>query len=124
MGLWSYRWWETMNVETPKIQSRIERQYLPLVSNELQKCECFCQVANFPHRKSRMIAPMIDRMRPAGKRRAWFRLGKQTSDQSADDRASDTEYRSHYETEMLRARHNRSCNQTDNEANNDVPNEV
>src|SRR5438034_11478948 len=48
---------------------------------------------------------------PGGmKRRARLRLGKQPADQSADDRAPDAKQRGHYETEMLRARHNGSCN--------------
>jgi len=58
------------------------------------------------------------------KRRTRFRFGKQASDQSADDRAADTNQRRHYETEMLSARHDRECNQTDDETNNDVPNDV
>jgi len=29
-----------------------------------------------------------------------------------------------YETELLSARHNRACDQPDNETDNDVPNEV
>ena len=58
------------------------------------------------------------------KRRTRFRFGKQACDQSADDRATDTDQRRHYETEMLSARHNRACNQSDDKTDNDVPNEV
>jgi hypothetical protein len=54
----------------------------------------------------------------------WFRFGKQASDESADDRATDTEQSSQYETEMLYARHDRACDQTDDETDNDVPNDV
>jgi hypothetical protein len=53
-----------------------------------------------------------------------FRFGKQTSDQSSDDGATDTEQRGHYETEMLHARHDPACDQTDNETDNDVPKDV
>jgi hypothetical protein len=58
------------------------------------------------------------------KRRTRFRFGKQASDQSADDGTTDTDQCRHYETEMLSARHDRACNQPDDEANNDVPNDV
>ena len=56
--------------------------------------------------------------------RTWFRLGKQASDQAAHDGATDTDQRRHYETEMLCAGHNRACDETDDETDNDVPNEV
>jgi hypothetical protein len=49
------------------------------------------------------------------KRRTWFRFGKQASDQSANDRATDTDQPGHDETELLSARHNRACNQSDDE---------
>src|SRR5215469_16427791 len=39
---------------------------LPLVSEELEKCEGLRQATNFVQIKSRMIAPMIDKMKPAG----------------------------------------------------------
>ena len=58
------------------------------------------------------------------KRRTRFRFGKQASDQSADDRATDTDERRHYETEMLSARHDRACDQPYDETDNDVPNDV
>ena len=58
------------------------------------------------------------------KRGTRFRFGKQPPDQSADDRATDTKQGRQYETELLSARHNRACDQPDNETDNDVPNEV
>jgi hypothetical protein len=58
------------------------------------------------------------------KRRTRFRFGKQAADQSADDRATDTEQRGNDETEILSAGHDRACNQPDDETDNDVPNEV
>jgi hypothetical protein len=58
------------------------------------------------------------------KGRTRCRLGKQPADKSADDRATDTEYCSHYETEMLYTRHNAACDQTNDEADNDVRNDV
>ena len=58
------------------------------------------------------------------KRGAWLRLGKQATDQSADDRATDAEESRHDETEMLYARHNSACDQTDDETDDDVPDDV
>jgi hypothetical protein len=58
------------------------------------------------------------------KGRAWFRLGKQAADQSAYDRATDSNQRRHYEPEVLRARHDGASDQTDDEADNDVPDDV
>ncbi len=58
------------------------------------------------------------------KRRTRFRLGKQASDKSAHDRATDTEQRGHDETEILSPGHDRACDQPDDETDNDVPNEV
>ena len=58
------------------------------------------------------------------KRGTWFRFGKQASDQSANDRATDTKQRGQYEAEMLNARHNSACDETDDETDNDVPNDV
>src|SRR5436190_4145096 len=58
------------------------------------------------------------------KRRTWLRFGKQSADQSADDRPSDPKQRGHYETEMLRTRHDGTCDQTDDETDNDVRNDV
>jgi hypothetical protein len=58
------------------------------------------------------------------KRRTWLWLGEQSADQSPDNRATDANQRSHYETKVLRTRHNGSCNQTDDETDYDVPNDV
>ena len=58
------------------------------------------------------------------KRRPGFRFGKQTADQSPDDRATDSEERGHYETEMLCARHDGPRDQTDDKTDNDVPDDV
>jgi hypothetical protein len=58
------------------------------------------------------------------KRGTGFRFGKQARDQSADDRPTDTDQRRHYETEMLSTRHNSACDQPDDEADNNVPNDV
>src|SRR5207237_10451957 len=58
------------------------------------------------------------------KRRTRFGFGKQASDQSADDRAADTDQRRHYEPELLSARHNRACDQPDDETDNDVPADI
>ena len=58
------------------------------------------------------------------KRGAWFRFGKQTANQSADNRATDAEESRQYKTETLYARHNGACNQSDYEADNNVPNQV
>ena len=58
------------------------------------------------------------------KRGAWFRFGKQASNQPADDRTADAEKSRHYETEMLYARHYGARDQPDYEADNNVPNEV
>ena len=54
----------------------------------------------------------------------WFRFGKQASDQTADDRATDAKQNCHYENEMLRAWHDGACNEPDNETDNDGPNDV
>src|SRR5262245_1995296 len=54
----------------------------------------------------------------------WLRFGKQTADQSAENRATDPEERRHYETEMLRARHDGPCDQADNETDDYVPDDV
>ena len=58
------------------------------------------------------------------KRRTWLRFGKQTADQSPDDRATYPEECGHYETEMLRARHDGACDQTHDETDDDVPDYV
>ncbi len=58
------------------------------------------------------------------KRGPRFRFGKQARDQPADDRATDTDQRGHDETEMLYARHDRACYQTDDETDNNVPEDV
>jgi len=58
------------------------------------------------------------------KRGAWFRSGKQASDQSADDRTADAEQSRHDETEMLYSRHDGAREQPNYEADNNVPNDV
>ena len=67
-----------------------------------------------------------DRHDEAGrvKRRTWLRFGKQAADQSPYDRATDSEERCHYETEMLCARHDGARDQTDDKTDNDVPDDV
>src|SRR5262249_34678968 len=54
----------------------------------------------------------------------WIRFGKETADQSAQNRATDPEERRHYETEMLRAMHDGPCDQADNETDDYVPEDV
>jgi len=54
------------------------------------------------------------------KRRTWLRFGKQASDQSPDDRATDAEQRGHYESEMLRTRHYGSCDQANYKPDNET----
>jgi hypothetical protein len=58
------------------------------------------------------------------KLRTWLRSGKQASDQSPDDRATDAEQRSHYESEMLRTRHYGPCDQANDEPDNYGPNDM
>ena len=56
--------------------------------------------------------------------RTRLRFGKKATDQAADDGATDPQQCGHYETKMLSTGHNRARNQTDDETNNDVPNDV
>ena len=54
------------------------------------------------------------------KRRTRLRFGKQAADQSTDDRAADAKQRRHYESEVLRARHDGACDPTDDETDDDT----
>ena len=56
--------------------------------------------------------------------RPRLRFGEQAADQSPYNRATNSEKRSHYETEMLCARHDGARDQTDDETDNDVPDDV
>jgi hypothetical protein len=58
------------------------------------------------------------------KRGTWFGFGKEAADQSADDRPTDAKQGGQYETEMLCARHNGARDQPNDEADNNVPNDV
>lgn len=58
------------------------------------------------------------------KRGARFRFGEQSGDQSAHDGAADTEQSSEDEAQVLCTRHNGACDPPDNEADDNVPNEV
>ena len=58
------------------------------------------------------------------KRRTRLRFREQPADESTDDRADYPEQRGHYETEMLRTRHDGAGNQTDDETDDDVPDDV
>src|SRR5262249_7313200 len=64
MGLWSYWLLATPPYTRRPIDTREAR--FPLVSKKLWKREGLRQATNFIQIKSRMIAPMIDRMKPAG----------------------------------------------------------
>ena len=58
------------------------------------------------------------------KGRAWFWLGKEPANESTDNAANDPEQRRHDQPHTLCARHDCACDQTDNETNNDVPNNM
>ena len=58
------------------------------------------------------------------KRGTWFGFGKEAANQSADDRPTDAKQGGQYEPEMLCAGHKRACNQPDDKADNNVPNDV
>jgi hypothetical protein len=50
--------------------------------------------------KKKMIAPVIDRMNPAGRNVALVPVWKQAANESADDRTTDAAQSRHDETEM------------------------
>ena len=56
--------------------------------------------------------------------RTGLRFGKQSADQSAQNGTTDAQEGGHYETELLRARHDGPSDQTDDETDDDGPNNV
>jgi len=58
------------------------------------------------------------------KGRAWLWFGKEPPHESTDNAANDPEQRRHDQPHTLCARHDCAGDQTDNETNNDVPNNM
>ena len=58
------------------------------------------------------------------KGRARFRLGKEPPNESSENAADDSEHCRHDQPHTLCARHDCAGDQTDNETNNDVPNNM
>ena len=56
--------------------------------------------------------------------RPRFGLGKKPPNKSTDNAANDPEERGHEKSHTLCARHHGARDQTDNETNNNVPNDV